>query len=35
MDDNNVMVTADGKELPLPPTDPVEAGIVVPAEPAD
>ena len=30
MNENEVMITKDGKELPLPPIDPVKEGIVVP-----
>ena len=36
MDENkNVMITKNGEEIPLPPTDPVEEGIVVPVTPED
>lgn len=35
MNDNNVVILKDGKELPLPPENPVDDGIVVPTPPAD
>jgi hypothetical protein len=33
--DENVMITKDGQEIPLPPENPVDDGIVIPVTPED
>lgn len=35
MEDNNAVIIREGKELPLPPDNPLEQGIVVPVTPED
>lgn len=35
MDQTNVMILKDGQELPLPPENPIDEGIVVPQAPSD
>ena len=32
MEENTNVIVKDGKELPLPPVNPIEDGIVVPVE---